>query len=410
VATCQSVPRLVLQGRDWRVEVKDSGRAMSLRFGEPADARRLAQLLERCWLVQMGRRTKLWRLRSPRTWYEEKPFAKARGIAAYRTFQVSAIPIEGVGVGLAVNLGTAFFTEATLDRFFRDDLPDPEKARLRERFQALTARQKGQKGTLLYDTGRSRHTCYFVGFLHGVTCATTGKMRVHGCDYDSLLDYYRNRHPRLHISANDPVARVSFPGIDRPCSVAAKRLRLRVPNGALPKELKQVDKIPPWDRCSLADAFWARLGDQPLGQGKPEVAHHFWQPPEDRILVLRSPDLLFAGDQVVAGPANGKPQEHRHYYQRRKPLLGDVGCLSVPPAVARVLCVPVPRSAGEQAGARLAHDTVERLSRWTRKQITAEVLPYDNLDQALASLGQKPPGVALFVFEENDPATYFTVS
>ena len=60
---------------------------------------------------------------------------------------------------------------------------------------------------------------------------------------------------------------------------------------------------------------------------------------------------------------------------------------------------------------RLAEDITARLSGWTRKHVDYKLLKYDSLDEGLLRLNSEvEPGVVLFVFEDEDPAAYFTVS
>lgn len=123
VAASKPIPPIVLQRYDWRVEVNDSGRKKRLHFGEPQDLSILTQLIERCLLVEVGRRTDLWKLDSPRIWYESVPFKISENFAAYRRFEASALPIECVGLGLVVDASTAFFTLPTVADFFKTDIP-----------------------------------------------------------------------------------------------------------------------------------------------------------------------------------------------------------------------------------------------------------------------------------------------
>ena len=410
VATHKSVPKVVVQDDDWRLEVKDSGRTRVLRFTEPRESQLLAQLLERCLLVQLERHTKLWTLDSFRNWYVPGPFKSASGIAAHRRFEVSSVPIEGVGVGLIVDVGTAFFTEQTVADFFRDDLPPDETARLQRRFERLSERQHGQKGTLVYDFGRDKHKCYFDSFHPGLTAATVNGLRVQGQTYASLQAYYKQKHG-VDVDADASVAKVSFRGINRPQPVIAKALRLRVMNSALPDALKQADKIDPQWRRDYLEMFWTRLGDTPLGQELPKVAKRFWCPPHDRAIHLKAPNLVFAGGKKVLAPSNGHLGERRAYYRERHTLLNEAGCLSVPPAVTRVLHVAVPRSIDEKVAMQLAEDVAARLSLWTRKEITPELIMYSTLDEALTRLRRgMQPGMVLFVFDNDEPAMYFTLS
>ena len=93
---------------------------------------------------------------------------------------------------------------------------------LQKDFESLSQRQRGQKGTLLYDLGNKQRKCYFDQFLQGITCATTGTLYVNGQTYNSLFEYYQHNQSHLKINPDDSVAMVSFPRMNQPRPVAAK--------------------------------------------------------------------------------------------------------------------------------------------------------------------------------------------
>lgn len=389
VATDRPVPDLDLRGQDWHLKVRDAGRSARLRFKAHDDGELLERLMERLLLIQVQRRTDLWRLNtSASIWYERKPFMVKEGIAAYRRYEISGVALEDVGVGIAVDVGTAFFTKWTVADFFREDLPQDERERRERRFEALSARQKGQKGTLLYAAENSSHSCYFDRYPPGVTCSTTGELTVHGKQYGSLLDYYEQERSGIKVDSDDPVAYVSFTGIDRPQPVAAKRLRLRVMNDSLPRSLKQADKISPEQRSVYIAKFWKRLGERPLGRGHPVTEQGFWRPPKEKLLRLNPPALKFGGDEILPALSNGGLRERRDHFRERSRLLDRSGCLEVPPAMTRMVHFAVPQRVGEATATRLAEDVVERLSTWTGKRMRWELVAYQDTEDAyLASAG-----------------------
>ena len=411
VVSRQPIAPFSLQEHDWRLEVEDTGRARRLQFEELEHSALLAQLIERCLLIEVKQRTNLWTLDSPRIWYEAAPFRTMGDIAAYRRFELSAIPIESVGVGVVVEVSTAFFSTFTVADFFPRGASQYERDRLQKRFECLSERQRGQKGTLLYNTGQNKIKCYFDEFLSDVTCTTTGLIRVNGRDYDSLFTYCKQKYPDWPIKPNDPVAKVSFPGIGRPQPVVANKLFLRVMNNALPKSLKNVDKIMPQDRAELSERFWAQLEDSPLGRGRPPVQPKFWRPENSHIQRLQAPGLVFADEKIIPAPLNGNIQEYKDYYRHRLSLLQKVGCLRVPPALPRYIHVATPHGVSDEMRHRFAEDLTSRLSAWTRKPMIARELSYQTVEEAFAQLqNERHPGVVVFVFEDEDPATYFTVA
>lgn len=403
---------LVVKRDNWIVQVEDSGRNQKIRFSHSEnDASLLAQLIERHVLIEIKRRLKMQTFDSPRIFQENRPFKTTEGFDAYRRFEVSAIPIEGVGVGISVDASTAFFSRWTVADVLRDEISDHKQQRLREDFKSLSQRQRGQKGTLLYDLENKQRKCYFDKFLQEVTCATTGSLYVNGQNYSSLLEYYQHNHPHLKINADDCVAGVSFKGLDQPQPVAAKLLRWRVMNDSLPKSLKQVDKITPKDRFKLINSFWQRLGINLLGRGKPPVAESFWQPPEQKTVNLLPPALQFANGVSLPSPHVRNYIGFQKHYHQRLELLRKVGCLNIPISMERTLRFAIPKKATEEMRGRLIRDVTEHLKQLTKKQITPGIVPYDTLANVFSELNRhSEPGIIVFVFDDQSPETYYKVA
>ena len=412
VLTQRSISPLEVKGENWIIQVADGGRNQRLQFSDSEnDASLLAQLIERHLLIEIKRRSKMQTIDSIRIFQATKPCQTIEDIDAYKRFEVSAIPIQDVGVGIPVEISTAFFTRKTVADFFRDDIPSDEQQRLEEDFKFLSQRQYGQKGTLLYDLGNNQMKCYFDEFRSDLTCATTGKRIVKGKVYNSLLDYYRQKQPQLDIAATDDVAMVSFKNIDQPQPVAAKLLRLRVMNDSLPRALKQVDKIAPWERLRLIDSFWQRLGNDVLGNGKPRVSPYFWQPSFKKVIKLLPPALQFADGLILSAPRQRSSSEFQEHYRQRIRLLYKGGCLKVPIAMERTVHFAVPTKVKEATRNHLIMNVTEHLRQLTKRQITPELVPYDTLDEVFSTLNRHlNPGIVVFVFDDEAPETYYKVA
>ena len=397
---------------NWVVEVEDRGRNRKLRFSRSnSEELLLARLIERQLRIGIKRHLPLRTINSPRIFYEPEPFQRAERVDAYRRFEISAIPIEGVGVGISVDVGVAFFTQWTVADFFRNDISKREQEHRQKHFEVLGERQSGQKGTLRYDSGENLSSCYFDKFSYGVTCATTRKLIVDGEVYVSLLEYYRQKRPYLKINADDCVAMVSFRGIDRPQPVAAKLLRLRVMNESLPKPLKQVDKITPNERHRLISGFWQSLGSNLLGRAKLSVSQHFWCPEEKQIINLLLPTLQFSDGTTLPAPQRRNYREFQEHYHQRLPLLYKVGCLDIPFLMDRVVHFAIPIKATQEAQGNLIRDLTDHLSRLTKKTITPKLVSYRTLDDAFLELkGYNGPGMVVFVFDDETPETYYKVA
>ncbi|PKN31125.1 MAG: hypothetical protein CVU64_00235 [Deltaproteobacteria bacterium HGW-Deltaproteobacteria-21] len=409
-------PRLaaptVLEGEDWRAEVHDSGHAKMLVFSNKSDAPLMAQLLERRLLVAAARQPNWWKLDSARIWYEKEPFKQEGDMAAYRRFEVSSVVVEGVGVGLVVDIGTAFFTTSSVADFFRTDLPQEKQEQNRRRFDRLGLRQKGQKATLLYDCGKTKSKCYFEKVIPGETCATTGERVVKRKVYPSLFAYYRECQPSLRVLESEPVARVSFAHIDAAVPVASNRLYLRLMNDVLPRGLGDVDKIKPGDRRLLIQRFWDTLGSKPLGESLPSMRSGFWQPPEDRTGQCKFPSLLFGGNTLLPSPHNGDWESKRDFFRRRLRYLKERGCFHVPATVTRGIHLAVPGTLEEQVACDLGDAISKLLSKWTMLNISVlSPQVYTDLGAGIEALkAEGRSGLALFVFEDQDPAAYYTVA
>ncbi len=318
VASDKPVVPIRLEGEDWDLDVADSGKPSERAALNSQDGNRLLpQLVERALEAHLARHTTLWTLDSPRIWYEATPCFNNEGIAAYRRYEIGALLIDGIGVGVAVDIGTAFFTIDSLAYFYDQGVPDAEQKRRADLFAELTLRQKGQKGTLLYNNGRSRVKCYFESAPPGATCSTTGRFRVKGQSYDSLTAYYRQEFPELVVAEDAPAVRVSFRNIDRPQWVAAELVRARVMNDDVPESLGSIDKIKPVERRGLVQEFWASLGPHPFGKVAPGVQEGFWRPDVNRAVQLPLPSLVFGKGQRLPTPATHSTSAYQAHYRQR---------------------------------------------------------------------------------------------
>ena len=412
VLTRGRIPSLEVKEENWIIQVEDAGRNQRLQFSDSEnDASLLAQLIERHILIQIKHRLKMQTVDSPRIFQETKPFKTVGGIDVHRRFEVSAIAIEEVGVGISVDVSMAFFTHKTVADVFRCDLPSHEQQRLRKDFESLSQRQDGQKGTLLYDLGNNQTKCYFDKPLPGVTCATTGPLFVKGQTYGSLLEYYQHKQPQLKIHANDSVVMVSFKGIDQPQFVAAKLLRLRVMNDSLPSSLKRVDKLVPNERARLISGFWKRLGNDLFGTGKPYVARYFWQPPGEKIIDLFPSGLQFSGGAILPAPQGRDSQEFQGHYHQRSALLHKNGCLRVPVMMESNVYFVIPNKAEEEMRGALFMGITEHLKQLTKEHITPQLITYDELDEVFLKLNHHfSSGIVVFVFDDESPETYYNVA
>ncbi len=384
-----------------RIVIRDTGRVRELRFSTPGDRMLLANLLERQLELQVNSFNAWWTLDSLRIWYERDSFDAANGIAAWRRYELAAVVIEGEGIGLVVDVGTAFITRNSVADYFVKGANGNRE----HEFHRLTSRQQEQKGTLIYDNGKGKYKCYFEEWGNGMTCATTGSMDVRGRRYGSLYDYASAECER-NLSPDAPVARVSFGGLGTQ-KVPAEWLQIRVMNDSVPGRLKQVDKICPADRSRLIEAFWKKLGSHPLGDAFPDLVRGFWRPSSQRVLRLRIPALHFGSGHVLAPPETDGINQIRANFRHRERCLAKYGCWYVPQTVLRTIHLAIRKNCGEVTASWLALGIQKRLSMWTKKQIKVAMIFDDSLDGLKKRLRQTAePGLAVIVFPDNDPATY----
>jgi hypothetical protein len=403
----EAVPVKTIESDDWTAAVNDTGQELRLTFANPSDRSLLADLLQRALVLRLREVTSWWHYDGFRMWFEPEPFASCEDVAAYRRYLVSAVILEGVGIGFAVDVGTAFFTTRTVADYFVEN----GGGSLRSRFELLSERQQDQKGTLLYDLGVSKHKCYFDEFCYGLTCSATPPLKIHGRTYPSLFEYIRQRHPSVKVGLGDPVARVSFPRIDRPQPVPAARLRLRVMNESLPKALSEVDKLTPADRKTAIDRFWQVVGLQPFGPAEPSVSNTFLQPEKEKVLLLRPPALIFSKRKRVEAPIERTIPAYREWFRERVRGLNHGGVYYTPATVPRKVFFCSPATLCAEALTAFADELCEYLSDWMGVTIQSVVLPpYQNLDEGMARLQREAQsGAVVFVFEDQHPAAYFEI-
>jgi hypothetical protein len=342
VAATRPVHRIHLADDDWELEVVDDGEpARQLSLAAPGAEAILQPIIERALLARVQRCTTLWTLDSPRIWYESEPFRVQEGVAAFRRFEIATIPVDGTGIGIAVDVGTAFFSAQPLSYFLDETVTAAEQRRREAWLTDLLGRQEGQKGTLLYDNGRARVKCYFESAPARMTCSTTSPLRVRGRSYSSLYEYYRSENPELTVNPDTPAVRVLFPGLRFAQPVAADRVCIRVMNDDVPESLAHVDKIVPAERRSLIESFWNRMGPQPLGRVAPGMLEGFWRPPPERVIDLALPTLRFGQGRSVTPPADETVEAYRVHYRQRAQTLERAGCYDAPPSMLRrvPLCV-----------------------------------------------------------------------
>lgn len=415
VATAHPVPAIIIEDEEWQLGINDVGKdTRRLTLSDFSGDRLMPVLLERALMAKLAHDTTFWTLDSNRIWYEAQPFLVKDDISVYRRYRVAALLLEGEGIGISVDVETAFFTTETLAHFFEPGQSKVEQENRKRNFETLTQRQMGQKGTLIYDNGRTRSKCYFAAAPIGITCATTGIIRAKGESYDSLHDYYRAVYPNLDMNSNAPAVQVSFQGISKPQWVAANCLRVRVMNDALPESLNSIDKIKPDQRRQTISKFWARLDPKPLGVVAPGLRTGFWRPADVRVHRFPIPDLVFGGNSRLKGSMEPSFEAYRENYNQRLEYLKESGCYYVPATMPRTLYFAYPCNLDRTACEQLAGDLTKEISDWTRGAgcsiQAAKLIGYHSISEGIEKLRSAGNGgVAIFVLNE-EPSAYHEVA
>lgn len=386
----------VLRGEGLELVATDCG-PVTLSFGDPRSRTAISRVVERAAAAEIRRRIDGWYLYGPRKIFFKRPWKSDTGIDVYRRLDISTVPVESAGVGLVVDLSTAFMSQKTVADYFADT---PDRVRNEAEFQRLTRRQVGQKGTLVYHGPRKPTVCYFIEFQDQVTCGTTRRLTVGFRTYENLYEYYRATYPAAGVREGDAVALVSFKGLPK-VPVAAKLLRLKVLGEELPRSLKDLDKIPPAMRRRDLAGLLENLGDDLLlGPARPRVSTRFWTPPDSEVRLLPAPALEFGKGRILAEPRTADDAEYQRHFRDRLRLLRNGGCFDLPGYVDRTLVFAGPESLRNEPFARLERDLLDWVKDTTGREFASRCLRFKDLGEAVEKLRASVPGVKVIVHDD----------
>ncbi len=443
VATDQPLPERQMIVDEWKVSVSDTGEVARLTLESAEGWQLLPELIERMVTNAIELCGNWWTSDSLRHWYQKKPFVARDGIDALRRYAVSALPIEGIGIAVTVDVETAFFTQFTVADFFDSHVSLPEQRERQARFQRLTQRQAGHRGTLLYNNGETSLKCYLERVPSGKTCGMTVPRRVRGKSYVSLIDYYRQVCPELSLRGDDPVAVVSFPGLDHPQPVAAQCLKVRVMNALLPPSLIHADKIAPGERRDMIIEFWKQLGKAAFPQIRsvcevnsgevvsperpstksienpllcdsalpPESSTAFlpgfWRPDATRVRRIAFPTLHFGNGQALAPPPQMNKEAYKQHFTRRAEMLERGMCYHFPPLMGRTLVCAYPDDRGVcMASEEMMDDLCKRMQQITGNPFEFHMDSYESVEDALVKVNQENYAHVVVVNLNDEPAAY----
>lgn len=411
----------VSKGR-WQASIRDTGKVMEFRFADDGQLGIIAELVQKALVLGFETDGTYWRLgNSARHWHAKQPVNTVDGIEVIPRLSFATLPLCGPAVGIAFDSGFLYRTAQSVAYFFDQAVDRREQQRRQQRFEQLTSRQAGFKGTLLYDTGTTQHqVCYFERFGHGRTLATTRPVM----DYASLYEYCCARHRHKKCHSNDPVAYVSFKGLPSEVPVPAKWLKLRVmvDREQMPLDLRRATSASPAGRrrsiCNLCD-----------GRDKSALkliglqAHAtLWRPRASNHELLPCPELLFGKGRRVAPPARPTVDEYQRYYRERIKALADGGLLHFDESAGRdiYLVTPSPSSSwSERLQRAFVRDFTETVSDFASRTFNVREIRADAVEVIVERLGaaaltreQGGGRTTVVVFDDtsDDPAPYCLLS
>ncbi len=394
----------------WTVTPKTDNTRLILDYTIEEHRQLIADLYKRSLILQLKQNEEFWTFDSPRIFYEKTPInvegMNNTDISAYRRFEISDVILDSEGLGFSVDVGTAFFTNLSVDDYLSKGYD--------KRFQELSGRQGEQQGTLLYDGPNKKVKCYFVKYLKNMTLVTGNSFRDNGGkEYENPYAYYQECYPNFNISPDDRVAKVSFPGFIGAKDVAANRLYLRVMNSKLPPKMKNLDKITPADREHLlTTGFWNKLGDEPFGRGFRTLQKGFYVPKKNQGGFIPLVDLKFGQGVVLKAPQLADTKSYRDHFRKRKDWFNLNGCSYVPPQMERKLIIVFPIGLEEALIEKYSEDLCQKITELTKISVEPVILaPYESILEATYQLREETDtGMILFVFENHDPASYYHIS
>lgn len=393
---------------DWVVKLNLQTKDKKLNLSNPEHRQIMLDLYKRALIIQVQKQGNFWRLDSPRIFYDKTPLRTdsqqfKTDIDAFRRFEISELFVEDEGLGLCVDVGTGFFSNTSVEEYF--------KGGYEQRFMSLSGRQGEHKGTLLFDSPSGKVKCYFEKYDGKTVANATPPMNIKGQRYENLFDYYKQRSPSYSIKENDMVAMVSFPGLPDKKPVPANKLFLRVSNEKLPREMSNMDKITPDERKKSLQRFWQGLGEFPFGNGFGKVNKYFYSPKPEKKGIIELPDLFFGNGQTLFKPTSSDKQGYKDHFRNRRNYLERYGCYYVPPTLSRSIYFAYPNEVSEAEINKYSKEMCEAVKKLTKVDVEPVLISYSSVEEALISLkGEEDPGVVVFIFNDNDPATYFNIS
>lgn len=405
------------------VSFERSEKCITLTFANVAHRQMLADLYFRNLLIRVNNSKLFGRISSDshRIFYEKRPFSKDGDIGAFQRYELSDVVIDGIGIGINVEIGTAFFSLKTVAQYYEEgnekrlhELMD--RRALNVNNDKVNGREK--RGTLTFFAPKRTQTCYFDRFLIGESCSSSDPKTINGEYYENLVDYYKN--DKGYIKPEDAVAVVSFKNLSG-VRVPANKLRVRVFTDKLPRKLANIDKINPENRRYSVNQFWDLIGEKPNGSNYQDFyGYRFYNPPKERSGIMEMPGLKFGkGNErehaILYPPSKKDKKSYKDYFYNRKKYLDKYGCYHVPPTIEREIYFPFPVEANipESAKEQVAIDVCKKIGKLTRTEINYIISDYKHHIEAAYQMkrdAEDETGMTVFTFDGRNPATYHQIS
>jgi len=408
VSPAQGTLRASADGDGWHARLAKTDDAW-LDLSVPTEAAVAADLLQKALVVYFEQSGRYWWLsESTRYWYDDRGVTREDDVALVPRISLATCHV-GVGrLGVVFDGGSLLHTAENVAELLQSGS--------RRRFDQLRGKQDERRGTLIYDTGKPRRTkCYFNDYVDD-TCGSSGVIAFGQERYDSLYDYYRERHPSLSVSADDAIVSVSFEWGKRPVLVAAKllHLRLKLDPQQLPPRLRRMS-LPPGERKQRVQGWWTPDAEARVAQTGGRLHHGLWRPSSDESEQLSPPTLLFGGGKTVGPPKATTLREYQRYYRHRERMLREYGAYRFEPTASRDIWVIVPPLGGDwtqQVQDAFIESLQNDLSHITKTPLRLRIVAARSARAVSEILADKTPASCLVVFDkrELDGAAYYLLS
>jgi hypothetical protein len=392
-------------GAQIAIAIESIDELITLELHEPRQRRMIEELyLKRAQINILNNTGFKVISKSPNVYYDTQVLTDdedpENDIVAYRRFYVFSEYFEGRGLGFGVDVGNSYFTKHSVEWYFANSL--------QSRFHELRERQSTEyKGTLLYKGPNGNIRCYFDRYDGNKTLQNTDSFVIKGRKFANSYEYFREVYPMFQVKPTDKVAYVSFKGMGTK-PVPAKCLYLSIST----ENQNDDDKYTAQQKRNLIDGFWKKVG-HPFGKNYLALKPEYYTPSPDDGGIFDMPEITFSNGFVLRPPAYKNGYIYKKYFLNKYHALKENGCFYVPPMMERNIHFAFPKDLDSRTRNKLMEDLLKDTSQLTDKAIDPTDHVYEKGQQLTTIYDLKnnyEKGVVVFVFDNNDPAVYYTIS